>query len=641
MKIKIKNQIIAFTSAIITVFAFNVKIMLPNIAEGDGTIFAYLTNFFSKLAQNFDGFAIWWDILVLCLSYVYYTIVKNITKLQLGPIFKIASIITASFFGIINVMTISIIHTDSLDFLTKNRYQLMISVICIIGYALIFIYTLVGVLELLLLTQQYGPTEKREQFCSNLTWIKVFACILVFWSPWLIAFYPGSITWDMFYELNQYMGWLPLSNAHPIFSVWLMGSCLAIGHSLVSYNFGAYLYILLQSFVCAASFSYSITIIGRISKRRYMQYLALSFYAFVPIWGSFVEYGIKDVLYTGVITAFISAAVLIYWNLQRDLKCNFREKSILVSTSVLAVLLRHNGKFMIYPILLVLLIISYKNKVIRRIIRTAFLISILFYIGVDIVLVSHLGIPQSSKRESLSLMFQATARCIRERENLKDELTEEQISVINQIFSAEEVGNVYNPVVSDPVKRLYRLDGHPYETDVLKRYKKVWWQMMRKYPKEYFEAIIAQTYGYLAFVPESGVPIAVLRPYIASNYPGLNADKFQIEYASHMVSMRGFLNSWGNLFQHIPPFGILYSFAFYTWGYIIMALSSIASHKRKFLLLLIPIIANAIGSAASPVNANTRYFLPLMAVAPIICCVFVSELRQDKRNEEKACVTVE
>ena len=46
MKIKIKNQIIAFTSAIITVFAFNVKIMLPNIAEGDGTIFAYLTNFF-------------------------------------------------------------------------------------------------------------------------------------------------------------------------------------------------------------------------------------------------------------------------------------------------------------------------------------------------------------------------------------------------------------------------------------------------------------------------------------------------------------------------------------------------------------------------------------------------------------------
>ena len=165
--------------------------------------------------------------------------------------------------------------------------------------------------------------------------------------------------------------------------------------------------------------------------------------------------------------------------------------------------------------------------------------------------------------------------------------------------------------------------------------------MMRKYPKEYFEAIIAQTYGYLAFVPESGVPIAVLRPYIASNYPGLNADKFQIEYASHMVSMRGFLNSWGNLFQHIPPFGILYSFAFYTWGYIIMALSSIASHKRKFLLLLIPIIANAIGSAASPVNANTRYFLPLMAVAPIICCVFVSELRQDKRNEEKACVTVE
>ena len=90
----------------------------------------------------------------------------------------------------------------------------------------------------------------------------------------------------------------------------------------------------------------------------------------------------------------------------------------------------------------------------------------------------------------LSVPFQQTARYVRD---YADEVTEEERDAIDRVLDSDTIGEVDDPNISDPVKKTFNEDA---DSEDLKAYFKVWFQMFLKHPVCYIEATLNNYYGY-------------------------------------------------------------------------------------------------------------------------------------------------
>ena len=110
----------------------------------------------------------------------------------------------------------------------------------------------------------------------------------------------------------------------------------------------------------------------------------------------------------------------------------------------------------------------------------------------------------------------------------------------------------------------------------------------------------------------------------------LHFDFFDIHWLPGLPSaLRSLLVAYGELFQHLPLLGLLHSFALYTWAYVLFTLAAVFKKKRALALYLLPLVLNAFGCCASPVNNCLRYFLPMMAVFPLFLCLTAARLGKE------------
>ena len=89
----------------------------------------------------------------------------------------------------------------------------------------------------------------------------------------------------------------------------------------------------------------------------------------------------------------------------------------------------------------------------------------------------------------LSIPFQQTARYVHD---LEYDVTPEEQAAINAILPYEELGELYNPELSDPVKdRMKSVTG-----DEFKRYLNAWLVMGLRHPGVFIQATLKNTYTY-------------------------------------------------------------------------------------------------------------------------------------------------
>ena len=222
------------------------------------------------------------------------------------------------------------------------------------------------------------------------------------------------------------------------------------------------------------------------------------------------------------------------------------------------------------------------------------------YISFDVI-----GIKEGSKREMLSIPFQQTARYVHD---LEDDITPEETAAINAILPYEELGELYNPELSDPVKnRMKSVTGNEF-----KRYLNAWLAMGLRHPEVYIQATLNNTYSYFYPFRNSRV-MAAYQNYIKGEpiNPGLD-----IHYVNS--DARNAVIEYAELWRVLPVLSLLSNPAFYTWLFAIVTMWII---KKKFwrhlAILSIPAIHLAI-CIASPVNGLLRYALPLMACMPLL-----------------------
>ena len=159
---------------------------------------------------------------------------------------------------------------------------------------------------------------------------------------------------------------------------------------------------------------------------------------------------------------------------REEIKISKKEGILFLLTMLGVMMLRQNGMYVVAFSLPVLLLEKDRRK--RRKTALLFCGAIVLYLSYTHILFPALDITPGSRREMLSVPFQQTARYVRD---YADEVTEEERDAIDRVLDYDTIGEVYDPNISDPVKKTFNEDA---DSEDLKAYFKVWFQMFLKHP---------------------------------------------------------------------------------------------------------------------------------------------------------------
>lgn len=516
------------------------------------------------------------------------------------------------------------VHNTSLVF---GHYALFIlSVLMAIGYFFIFRFILSNMFYYLDKYKNINSNDKILMFFKNHPFLTSLIVILISWLPYIVAYYPTILSPDPSYQIKQFFGIrtkyadyailldesMQITNHHPVIHTLLLGGCLKLGTIIGNDNLGLFLYSVIQIAILSCTFAYSIKyMIKNMNISNKVGIIFLIIYALVPIFPFYAMSAVKDVIFS----SFIVLYVIMLHRVVKSKGTGYKlyQYLLMFLLMVLIILFRNNGIYIIMLSMPVLIWILRK----KWIPYTVLFIAVLgFNTCYNDLLLPYFKITPGSIREMLSIPFQQTARFSKYH---GDELSEEDIDVIDKVLDYDTLAIRYDSELADSVKNKF----NKYTTDEeLKEYFGVWFDGLFKHPMTYIDATIENTYGY--FYPEKQ------NWYIYSNFDDrILKDGFEYSYNS-LSWLRDILQSFGAVYSRIPVIGLIANIGFNTWLVLILFMYCWYRKDYKKLVIYLPALISILVCIASPANTYFRYVLPYIFSMPMmIACVLE---KKDKTN---------
>lgn len=520
-----------------------------------------------------------------------------------------------AFFALTTVLGRSYFETGTWDYLFGGKLQFLLSLLVMAGYY--FLYKNLLAMGAWLLRHWDGlvrtePRGKLEAFLFGThPFLMPFLAVVLLSVPYLISFFPGPVQADGFEQLWRYMGVIPMTNHHPIFSTKIMGKCLAIGREVFhSDNIGIFLYTFPSSIVQSLSFGYLFYMLHRLKAPMSLRWFTLFFlgvFPLFPIWGYTL---VKDnAYYVCTLLLCLTFTDILTEAAQTRKGWRFAKRAFFFASAVGIGLMRNNGRYVV-AISLVFMLLLYRKH--WKLYLCAALGCFLSLFLVEGVYMQQNGIQNGSIREAMSIPLQQTARYERDH---ADEITEEEYQILSGLFEEfDSLGEVYDPELSDPVKALFCA----YPTDEqLKSYIGVWFAQLCKHPDTYIQAFLHHTYGY--FYPnreEAQDPPCVYR-VLGRKQIKMEEFYMDVAFVPSLSGARILLEEYTNLTRRLPFIGLLYNAGTNTYVLLGCLAYLLVKKKRKEITLLIPSFSMLLVCLLSPVNGKVRYMLPIMVVLPL------------------------
>lgn len=537
----------------------------------------------------------------------------------------------AIFLAIVMVVGRSYEKTNSWDMITKNFINVIVSLMSIIGYSILFNLFLNVCNNLLKKINIDDRTDEKFKnklliLFNNKPFIISFIAILLVCGIYMCVFYPGILTRDASYQILQslnihtkYSDWViqldqnvNITNHHPVLHTLILGVLFRIGKYIVNDNFGIFLSTLFQVVVLSSVLAYTIKYLKNINVFLKIRGFILLIYCIVPMYAFYSVTIVKDTIYTALIILYI---IQLY-----DFITNYKIKKIEIKKMVkifivilLIALFRNNGSHVV--ILSLIFAVFYSIKNIKRMATILLLFIIVNYSYINIIL-PFFKISDTSIREALSVPFQQTARYVKYYNN---ELTNEEIEVIDKVLEYKTLAKRYDEQSADPVKNKF----NKYTTDEeLKEYFKLWFRCLIKHPDVYIQSFLNNTYGY--FYPTNN------KFYLYYNKVDVlnNIDNIEYNY-NNCNKLRTALKLYGKGFRNIPGIGLISNIGFNTclvMGMVVYLLS--IKEKRKYIIVLLPHLASILVCLLSPVNNYFRYAMPYIFAMPITIIFFIKAIKE-------------
>lgn len=441
------------------------------------------------------------------------------------------------------------------------------------------------------------------------------------WSPYLIAFFPGTVCWDLGEMVAQFFGQRPMDTWHPVFLTWVIGGCVWLGRLVGSDNLGAALYTLLQTALMAFALGSSLRLMRSLRLSRAARLAAAAFFALLPIWGGYAQFISKDTLYTSALLLFTLCLIRLVLAREGRLAAPVgREAAGLFVWGLLTCLMRSNGLYVILPTAVFAFAFAARGRA-RLAVGGALAGAVALALLFSHVLLPALGVRDETASGLYSVCFQQSARVLRDHAG---EVTPEEYAEIDRVLDAENLAELYEPWISDPVKFTFRQYGQGAEAEkaALARYRETWLSMLSKYPLTYAEAFFAGNVSYYTFAPklegETYNQQAGNRLVFETYELGEDPRFLHTEQIAALEGARTLLAVFARGIRHIPLLGLLYACATYTWLLAGAGLSAVRQRRWRLLCCFLPALLTLGVCMLSPVNDYFRYFLPIVAMTPAL-----------------------
>lgn len=559
------------------------------------------------LLNDFDGWGIETIFLVMGIGCVYYLLRDR----QKAPWISGFSL----FLALCTVVGMSYEQTGNWDCLFLYGVQSAAAVFVCCGYYFAYKH---GILLII-----YFIEKKQEIFyCQPKSWLErllfekhtflgPLLIFLLFYLPWVIAFFPGALQCDAWFQLRTCIGELELTGHHPVLTTKLMGLCLHLGRRFFhSDTIGVFLYTGPQFVMQCLVFAYSCHCTRKWKIPVCINWVMLLFWGglfpFFPMWGYTM---VKDTSYYLFLTLMMFSLSDLFYRGSRKW---FSVSGILVLVGCMGVTLtRNEGQYLVVVTLLVCLLVCRKYwKILLGGVAACCLAMVLEY-----GYMQYNAIPRGPAGEMLSLPLLQTARYLREH---PDDVTEEELQILEGLFTLDihTIVDNYDPLISDSVKNYFL--QYPSKEDMA-AYFKVWMHQLCRHPDTYVQAFLHHVYGY--FYPNVHVFQNYKVHFGILDAESCDGNNLDIRFAITNNHMRQFLENALNLWEKIPGVGMLLSPGLYV--YILLGeCVYLAANKKKELVLMVPGLCIVVFCILSPVNAYIRYIMPVMALMPLTlaCC---------------------
>ncbi|MBQ3107478.1 MAG: hypothetical protein IJC68_02560 [Firmicutes bacterium] len=575
----------------------------------------------------------------LVLTALYYQRLKEGV-----PVFRLSAAILGVLFSIAMLVGLSMNLHGNLCLLWGRAVEIPIALVVIGGWFCMFYFVLELLLELAEANVQRplnppGKFPALERFAGGRGLRPVLTALLICWLPYLLVYFPASLSWDGINQLNMFFGEDLWSNAHPPLSVALIGSCVALGRLVGSDNLGLFLYALLQSFVLALAFAETLKTMTQLKISIWVRTLTMLFYALVPIWGMYAQWAVKDTLYTAAVQLFTCRIVQFSRTAGRGNPEPGRggsavpggriPKSELLQVCLFGLpvcLLRNNGILLVTATFLALLIMV-KGRRSKLVCGSGFAAVLTLFLCFSGVILPVLGIGGSSPSELLSVPLQQTARVVREHGDSIPADIEAAIEAVLDDGDMTVLGQVYTPRLADPVKGAFDNNCTPEERN---GFLLAWLRLMFRHPGTCLDAFAANTYAY--FCPDADRTDLLLYCTEIESNPAVNTGFFDLHYADESGVLRHALGGIVRALARFPVIWLFFSQGFYGW--LLAAVFTFALVRRRgcWIPAMMPSLATFLMCLLSAVNGEFRYLLPVMAAAPLLLALVLRKQAAEERD---------
>ena len=524
--------------------------------------------------------------------------------------------------AVIWLMGEGFIQDNSLRSLTSGAGQQLKCCIYLLGSA--WLLTQLAVALDILISSGADLSWKREgrltAFYRRHAFLCPFILILLSCALPLILAYPGGMNADSWGQAGMFFkvvrpdwGLYEFTSHHPPAHTVYFASIIALGKKLGSANLGLFTVMLLQAGMYSAVFAYSLYAMRRLGAPRYLRIISLLAILFSPYFVSSYPMVIKDNVYSWAILLFVIELIYMLY-LGRDYWRSKGHIALLALGLMGSMLFRNNGKYVIYPmILLMLIILSVRNrKEGRKSLLKPALALLLPVLAANLILsglMSYYDIEKGSIREALSLPIQQTARYVLER---GDEVTEEEKAAISAVLDYDNLASDYYPMESDAVKDKFNPDADAQ--DVL-NYLKTWLKQGLKHPFVYIKATVNQNYP-LVYPFQEGNQISV---DTLNRYHLYAAESIGITDVEVMPRLNNIRNEFNHDLMYLPFTGAMCNIATYVLALLFFCCYALRRRLWDFFVPALPLLLSlAIVAAAPGIRATPRYAYPILYSLPVV-----------------------
>lgn len=600
------KKIVTFCKAFLLAFALTAEFHLPLVAAHYEEKIDYITASFFELLGNYD----FKFLLILAAAYFFFDATekkvfeKKYAYMGLSALFAGFVLIGNSYY-----------EAGNWSYCFGSVVNLIKTVPVLFGYAFAF-QRILCLFAGWIKTAEF-VSEETHFFSKHAFW-KAFCILSLVYGVFLILSYPGNLCWDVIGQIEQVTMDKGFSTHHPLAHTLLIGGIIECGRNLFgSAEIGLFLYMWVQMFLFAAALSGTIKVLAERKLKKQVLGALLLLYIITPIYTNLVSTAIKDIPFMAFVIGYFVCYALLLENPKRCENIKFVITFVLLQVGV--ILFRNNG----LPMVLISGVVAWffvkKKLTVKESLKSLVTLCVA---GVAVgLLLSNLlaGIcnaTSGSKGEILSIPFQQTARYLQFYQYELEE--EERIGIETVLGDVSEVAVVYDPDISDPVKKLFRADATGEE---LLGYFKAWFRGLCKHPDVYVEAFLAHVHGW--FSPAISNSIRYETDYTDISQHGIFPDANKV-----LVFFYRFAN-------RITVLGVLENVGMAVWALFFLTLFARKEKRRIVSIITVPLWVSLLICMASPCfYGHPRYALPIMMTLPFLYGFMIQGKSEEREHAE-------